>query len=150
MVNSNFFAPNRCLLIVFVIMISMCSAVISERRVTTSKINLVEHPTYMQPVHNKTALLSFEESLLKPRVQSVPWYLSIISCGTCGSIYDALYNYIKGKDVTKAWKGGMHMLCLFWHDERSCMRFVETYHNLIMSDIFKGPLGSNFTCSEVF
>lgn len=42
------------------------------------------------------------------------------------------------------------MLCLFWHDERSCTRFVETYHSLIMSDIFKGPLGRNFTCSEVF
>jgi len=41
------------------------------------------------------------------------------------------------------------MLCLIWHDPRSCMRFVETYHNLIAGDIFKGPLGRNFTCSEV-
>jgi hypothetical protein len=150
MVNSNIFAPNRCLLIVLVIIISMCCGVNSESRVATSKINLGKHPIDSLSVHNKTALLAFGESLLQPRVQAVPWYLSILSCSTCGDIYDALYNYIKGKDITKAWKGGMHVLCLFWHDERSCMRYVETYYNLIMSDIFKGPLGSNFTCTEVF
>lgn len=51
--------------------------------------------------------------------------------------------------MVKAWKGGLHMLCMIWHDARSCVRYVETYHNLIAAELFKGPLGRNFTCTEV-
>jgi hypothetical protein len=57
---------------------------------------------------------------------------------------------LKGKQTVKVWKGGLHALCFIFHDARSCTRYVETYHSLVMADLFKGPLGLNFTCSEVF
>ena len=129
-------------LIFLVCLLVLSSEVKAEPRVTTSKINVeVKHSAAMQLT---------DHLLDHPRVEVAPWWLSIIGCSTCESIYTTIFQYIKGKDIVKAWKGGLHVLCLFWHDEQSCMRYVETYHNLIMMDLFKGPLGRNFTCSAVF
>jgi hypothetical protein len=97
------------------------------------------------------ALASLETNLLgKPKVEATVWYFSLLGCTVCESLHHTVTTYLIGVDVIKAWKGGLHVYCMFFHDARSCMRFVETYTELIAMDIFYGVLGRNFTCTEVF
>ena len=88
--------------------------------------------------------------LSKPKVEATVWYFSILECSFCESLHHTVTQYLIGDDVIKAWKGALHVYCMFFHDARSCMRFVETYTELIAMDIFDGVLGRNFTCTEVF
>lgn len=88
----------------------------------------------------------------------VPWYLNFLTCSTCSAGYGALESIVDmyfpmtkqhALIQSKVFKGALHFFCFWFNDGETCMRYLQTYHDLVSEYLFEGVLSQDFICTVV-
>ena len=80
---------------------------------------------------------------------TVPWWLRVISCFSCKETYWEVRHELDGYFLSKVGKGALQTICLLFHNGPTCMRYVETYGELLRMTIYRGVFDVDFLCQEV-
>jgi hypothetical protein len=79
--------------------------------------------------------------------RSIPWWLRSITCNACHETYWLIRNdTIEPYFLSKVGKGFAQSICLLFKNGPTCMRWVETYGELLRGNMYSGVLDPEFVC----
>ena len=80
---------------------------------------------------------------------TIPWWMRAVTCFSCKEVYYLAKGELDKYFITKVGKGFMQTICLLFKNGPTCMRFIETYSEILRMNFYDGVFEVNFVCQEV-